>query len=114
MKLIKKKGDYLENIVFLELKRRYSEIFYYKTIQNYEMDFLVKDMQKITHLIQVSYTLEDKKTLNREIRALIKANNELKKGGSLELFIITHDESKEIYDGEVVIKIVNIFEWLLL
>ncbi len=110
----KKKGDYLENIVFLELKRKYSEIFYYKTTQNYEVDFLVKDNQKITHLIQVAYTLQDQKTLNREIRALLKANDELKQDDNLELLIITHDISKEIYKDEVVIKIVNIFEWLLL
>jgi len=109
----KKKGDYLENIVFLELKRRYSEIFYYKTAQNYEIDFLIKEKQNITHLIQVSYTLTDNKTLTREIRALLKANQELKKDINLNLMIITQDNSKDIIQDNVVVKVVNIFEWLL-
>ncbi|NOZ91318.1 MAG: ATP-binding protein [Epsilonproteobacteria bacterium] len=110
----KKKGDYLENIVFLELKRRFDEIYYYKTSQNYEVDFLVKDTNKITHLIQVSYTIKEKKTFDREIRALLKANSELSSKNQIELSLITYDNSKDIYEDNIKIKIINIFEWLLL
>jgi len=110
----KRKGDYLENIVFLELKRRFSDIYYYKTAQSYEVDFLVKNYQQITHLIQVSYALNDEKTLKREIRALLKANSELKKDNDIELLIITNDESREITKEGIKIKVVNIFEWLLI
>lgn len=52
----------LENIVYLELKRRHSEIYYFKTAQGYEVDFLMKEYEKITHLVQVSQTLVDEKT----------------------------------------------------
>ena len=105
----KKKGDYLENIVFLELKRKYDEIYYYKTKQNYEIDFLVKNQNKVTHLIQVSWSLEDEKTFKREIRALLKASNDFE---DAKLMLITYDSSREIKE-EKTIQIINIFEWIL-
>jgi len=74
----KKKGDLLENVVFLELKRRFENIYYYKSKDNYEVEFLVKENEKITHLIQASLTINDEKTLKREIRALQEAKEELK------------------------------------
>lgn len=48
------KGRMLENVVFLELRRRGKEIFYYKTKKNHEIDFLTwgKDMPK--KLIQIA------------------------------------------------------------
>lgn len=36
-----------------ELKRDHNEICYFKTAQNYEVDFLVKERERITHLVQV-------------------------------------------------------------
>ncbi len=109
----KKLGDVLENIVFLELKRKYDEIYYFKTAQNYEIDFLVKDKETITHLIQVSYKLKDKKTYKRELRALIKAKEELQNQKDIKLFLITTDRSEDIIFKDVDVKIINIFEWLL-
>jgi len=108
----KKEGDYLENIVYLELKRRYSQIYYYKTKQGYEIDFLIKDEQKISHLVQVSLNLDDKKTLKREVRALINASNELQ-DKDIELIIITKDSSSKIVEDGIKIKVINILEWLL-
>src|SRR5580692_8485842 len=68
----KKQGRYLENIVYLELRRRYKELFYYKTEDNLEVDFLVREGTKITLLVQVTESLKDPKTREREYRALIK------------------------------------------
>jgi len=109
----KRTGDLLENIVYLELKRRFEEIYYFKTAQNYEVDFLVKQREKITHLIQVSLTLEDEKTKKRELRALVKSATELKHTSHTKLMLLTMDESIiEEFDG-VEIEVVNVFEWLL-
>jgi hypothetical protein len=109
----KRTGDLLENIVYLELKRRFEEIYYFKTAQNYEVDFLVKQREKITHLIQVSLTLEDEKTKKRELRALVKSAIELKHTSHTKLMLLTMDESIiEEFDG-VEIEVVNVFEWLL-
>ena len=110
----KRKGDLLENIVYLELKRRFEELYYFKTKQGYEVDFVVKQREKITHLIQVSLTLENEKTKKRELRALAKASIELKYNNDIELYLITMDDSSiQEIDG-VKIKIINILEWLLL
>jgi len=109
----KRIGDMLENIVYLELKRRYSEIFYFKTAQGYEVDFLIKEYEQITHLIQVSQTISDDKTKKRELRALIKAADELKHADHTELYLLTMDESyTENINGRT-IEVINILEWLL-
>lgn len=109
----KRKGDLLENIVYLELKRAFDELYYFKTKQGYEVDFLVKQREKVTHLIQVSVTLEDAKTKKRELRALLKASQELKYTDGTKLLLITMDESSiEVVDG-VEIEVVNVLEWLL-
>ena len=108
----KKKGDLLENIVFLELKRRFEEIFYYKTKENYEVDFLIKNKEKITHLIQVSFTLSDEKIKKREIRSLIKAKKEL--NCNAELIILTMDKNDIFEIENETIKVINIIQWLLL
>jgi len=107
-------GDLLENIVYLELKRAFDELYYFKTKQGYEVDFLVKQREKITHLVQVSQTLKDEKTKKRELRALVKASAELKYTKETKLWLITMDESSvEMVDG-VEIEVMNVLEWLLL
>ena len=107
-------GDLLENIVYLELKREFDELYYFKTKQDYEVDFLVKQREQITHLVQVSQTLKDEKTKKRELRALVKASAELKYTKETKLWLITMDESSvEVVDG-VEIEVVNVLEWLLL
>jgi predicted AAA+ superfamily ATPase len=110
----KRIGDMLENIVYLELKRRFSEIYYFKTAQGYEVDFLIKEYEKVTHLVQVSQTLADEKTKKRELRSLVKAAKELYNANDIELLLLTMDTTKEeVLEGQT-IKIVNILEWLLL
>ena len=109
----KRIGDMLENIVYLELKRRYSEIYYFKTAQGYEVDFLLKEYERITHLVQVSQTLSDEKTKKRELRALAKAADELKHTADTKLWLLTMDESStEQIDGKT-IEVMNVLEWLL-
>ena len=109
----KRIGDMLENIVYLELNRRHSEIYYFKTAQGYEVDFLIKEYEKITHLVQVSKTLQDKKTKKRELRALVKASDELKHSKNINLLLLTMAESCTETIDDKTIKIVNIIEWLL-
>ena len=70
-------GRLLENLIFLELKRLGLELFYYKTANDYEVDFVARD-DLLASLIQVSWDVSDEKTLNREVRALIRGMKELK------------------------------------
>lgn len=109
----KKLGDMLENIVFLELKRRFEEIYYYKSAQNYEVDFLVKQREQITHLVQVSYDIKDEITRKREFRSLVRAKEELQIRNDVKLLLITADKSEDaVFEGQN-IKVFNILEWLI-
>lgn len=107
------RGSDLESIVFLELKRRGYTLYYYKTANDLECDFIVESENKIVSLIQVSKTLKDEKTKKREFTAFGKTITELSLKG-VELLVISEDTTRdEIYESQN-IKIVNIGEWLLL
>ncbi len=104
------RGFYLENIVFIELLRRGGEIFYYKTLEGFEVDFLVWKENKIYNLIQVTQTLGSKETLEREKRALISAMSELNVNKAI---ILTEDESMVIEEDKFLIEVKPIWLWLL-
>ena len=84
------------------------EIFYYK--KQFEIDFVILSKGKVTELIQVSKSLLDKKTLNREVRALILASNELK---PKKLRIITENEESTIEQDDQQIEVIPVLKWLL-
>ncbi|HII30015.1 hypothetical protein COT48_01620 [Candidatus Woesearchaeota archaeon CG08_land_8_20_14_0_20_47_9] len=84
-------GKRMENLVFLELARRahpLGEIFYWKNLQQEEVDFLIKEKTSIKELMQVCYEINNITTKQREIRALLKAATETK---CKNLTIITYD-----------------------
>lgn len=104
-------GKYLENIVYLELRRRNNfDLYYYKTKADLEVDFCLRQGRKIISLIQVTEHLNDSKTREREIQALSSAMDELKMQKSL---VITLDHSEEINIGKKKIQVVSIVNWLL-
>lgn len=109
-KFSKNKGKLLENLVFIELKRRNKDIYYYKTKDDLEVDFLVKEKQKIKELIQVAWSLSDKKTKDREIQALFKAMAELNLKNGL---ILTEDEESVVKINKKIITIMPTYKWLL-
>ncbi len=83
----------LENVIFLELKKTSSQkLFYYKTKNNYEVDFLTFINEKPDLLIQVAYSIDDLKTRHREIRTLKAAMKELNLKKS---YIITMESEEE-------------------
>jgi predicted AAA+ superfamily ATPase len=104
------KGNILENIVAIELKRREKEIFYYKTKNNLEVDFVVRGKNKIENLIQVSWSLDDEKTKEREIKALVKGMEEFNLKSGL---ILTEDEEDQFQKDGKKIKILPVWKWLL-
>ena len=104
-------GHIYENLVFLELKRRNKEIYYWKSKKGKEVDFLIKKGLNIEEAIQVSYNLNYKKTLDREIESLLIAKDEFK---IEHLSIITEDEEAEKRIGNVKIKIIPLWKWLLI
>jgi hypothetical protein len=101
-------GVRLENLVFLELIKRYKEIYYFNGKQ--ECDFLIKEGLKITGAIQVSAYLEDEDTKNREINGLIEALNKfnLKEG-----LILTIEKEEELKKDNKKIKIIPVWKWII-
>ena len=101
------KGWLLENLIFMTLKKQNMELYYHK--KRYECDFLIKDALKITGAVQVSLTLEDESTKNREIRGLMEAMNihNLQQG-----LIITQEESGKLRINDKEIQIIPVYEWL--
>ena len=106
------RGSNLETIVFLELQRRGYKVYYYKTNNGWECDFLIEKDQQIEALIQVTLSLKEEKTKKRELRVFAKTIKELNLE-NVNCMVISEDTSKlEVYDG-MKIEIINVIEWLL-
>ena len=106
------RGNDLESVVLLELLRRGYKLYYYKTSNGLECDFVVEKENMITQLIQVTSSLKDEKTKKRELRVFSKTIEELQLK-TVQLIVIHEDNtSKEIYDG-LNITTLNIKEWLM-
>ncbi|MBE6140429.1 MAG: ATP-binding protein [Firmicutes bacterium] len=99
---IKDLESILENVIFLELKRRNYEIYIGK-IDKSEVDFVVKNNDGIKY-IQVSLSVRDENTLNRELKALEAIKDNYPK------YIITLDYDNANYNG---IRQINAIDFLL-
>jgi predicted AAA+ superfamily ATPase len=102
------KGRLLENAVFLELKRRQQDIYYYE--DKHECDFILKSGRNITQAIQVADSLSEPKTKQREIEGLLSAMDVfgLKKG-----YIITSDTEEQFTKENKKIIIIPFWKWSL-
>ncbi len=104
--LIQGDAKLLENLVALTLRRKEIEHLYYYQ-RNIEVDFILP--QSAT-AIQVSWTLQDDATLEREVAAIEKLNKFIPQQRNL---IITYNEQQIIHRGEITIEVVPIWKWLL-
>lgn len=98
-------GRLLENLVFIELKRRKKQVFYWKSTAGREVDFIVVDRGKPVEAIQACHDLGSH-NLERETGALKEAMQELgiKKGT-----IITYDQDR----AEKGFRIMPAWKWLI-
>ena len=103
----KDKGKMLENIVFLGLRRRFKDIFYFQ--EKFECDFVIKEREKITHAIQVCFDVNDE-TKDREINGLLAALNEFK---LTEGIILTYNQEDKFLIKEKKITLKPVWKWLL-
>lgn len=109
-KFSKDYGKLYENLVFVELNRRFEKVYYYITKNNYEIDFLVFEKNKVKQLIQVCYDLTNINTFERETRSLVEASKEL---NCNDLLILTNGlERQEIIKNKK-INFVPVWKWLL-
>jgi predicted AAA+ superfamily ATPase len=101
------KGRMLENIVFLALRRKHKEIFYFQ--QTGECDFVIKEGTKITKSIQVCYNLTEQNK-DREINGLLESMKEFKLNRGL---ILTYNQDDEFKIEDKTIKVLPVWKWLL-
>ncbi|MFH1750632.1 MAG: ATP-binding protein [Candidatus Micrarchaeota archaeon] len=101
------KGRLLENLVFVELKRRNKDVAYFSGKK--ECDFIVKDGNKISFACQVCFNLTEDNQ-KREVDGLVEALEAFKlKGGQ----ILTMEQEDELKVGGKTIKILPVWKWLL-
>ncbi len=103
----KDKGKMLENGVFLNLRRRYKEIFYFQ--DKGECDFLIKDREKIIQAIQVCYKFDDENQ-EREVKGLLEA---LKKFKLKEGLVLTYNQEDEMEINNKKIIVKPVWKWVL-
>ena len=107
-------GRLLENDVFLELRRRgYDEeksLFYYRSRNDKEVDFVTRKGSHVEQLIQVSYDISNERTLKRELSALVECAEELHCDN---LLLVTFDKQDSIeYNGKTIL-IQSFNKWIL-
>jgi len=107
-------GSAIENLVFLELKRKglkeNKNIFYLKLNNDGEVDFLIKEGLETKQLIQVTYASNKDEIEKREIKALKKASDLL---DCKNLVCITWDYEDELKEEGKTIKFIPLWKWLL-
>lgn len=102
-------GKALEQVVFLELKRREKEIYFFK--ERSECDFIVKQGSDVTEAIQVSATIADAQTRSRELRGLTECCKKFRLPHGL---IITLDGSETLEHEGIAVTVMPLYRWLLL
>jgi uncharacterized protein len=102
------KGRLLENIVFIELKRRGNEVYYFSAKN--ECDFLIRRGTQITSAIQVCYSFDTQETKTREINGIREA---MKTYSLSEGLILTNDTEEEITSDSQTIRVVPVWKWAL-
>ncbi len=95
-------GHLLENIIYLELKRRYNQVWIGKN-KDLEIDFIVRTNEGLTQYIQVSQSVQNPSTLERELAPLDSIADHHEK------ILITMDYETGTYSG---IKKINAVDWL--
>ena len=105
-------GRLLENQVFIELIRRGYDIektiFYYRSRNDKEVDFVLREGTHIRSLVQVCYDMSSPKTEKREVDSIIECAGELKCDN---LVIVTYKDKRTIEKDGYKIDVVPITEF---
>ncbi|RKX52368.1 MAG: hypothetical protein DRP30_06290 [Thermotoga sp.] len=100
-------GRILENIIYIELRRRGYEVYYLEE-EGRECDFIAMKDDKV-EAYQVSWELNEENK-DREIEGLLTAS---RIADTDELFVLTYDQEGMIKNGGKEIKVIPAWKWLL-
>jgi len=91
------RGQLFENLVAITLKRHEMNgmlnLYTWKNVQQEEVDFVIQRRRRVSELIQVCTTTESPVTREREVRALLKAGQDLR---CTKLRILTESEESVV------------------
>ncbi len=96
-------GHKLQNVVYFELLRRGGKVFIGKN-DDKEIDFVVQKTNNKREYYQVAFTVNDEKTLKREISAFSQIKDNYPK------YLLTLDFDNTNLEG---IQKINVIDWLL-
>jgi len=102
-------GAFLENLVFMHLRRNGYELEYVNTKDGFETDFFAR--HKVTgdvSLIQVCWEMSDQNTFNRELRGVQSAMEELSIDSAT---IVAWDDEANLQGN---INVTPVWKWLLI
>lgn len=102
-------GVFLENLVFIELKRRGWDVYYYADKK--ECYFIVRKGLHISDAYQVTLKMDSPQTREREIAGVREAMQaySLSKG-----YILTFEGKETInFDDGTIVEVVPVWEWIL-
>ncbi|MFQ3578651.1 MAG: ATP-binding protein [Bacteroidales bacterium] len=106
-KVTENRGILLENAVALEFLKQGKDIFYYK--DTHECDFVVKDDLQYC-AVQVSWSIAENETRNRELRGLVSACKQL---GIKHGTIITFDEADLLEFDNIAVEVVPFYKYFI-
>jgi hypothetical protein len=101
------KGKLLENLIFLDLRKKSKEIYYLTTQNGFEINFYLPETRT---MIQVTQNMSNPTTKEREIRAMQDAINTV---DAEHLVILSEENEDPIKVGNKEIRIISIPDWLL-
>ena len=108
------RGRLMENLIFGELlkagRRPNSDLFYYKTRNGREVDFITRKGRAVDSLIQAAYDLDAPGTKEREVKALIEAGGELR-CDNLSVITWDHEEVLKVSGGKI--HFIPLWKWLV-
>ena len=102
-------GVFLENLVFIEMKRRGWDVYYYADKK--ECDFIVRKGLHISDAYQVTLKMDSPQTREREIAGVREAMQaySLSKG-----YILTFEGKETInFDDGTIVEVVPVWEWIM-
>lgn len=104
-----KKSALIENLVAINLYKKYKDELYYLKGQKVDIDFYLSNKK---YAIRVAYPLEDQKAFNREINELLKFSKD-KNNIDSKLIIVTYDEDKTLEIEGKIIEVISLKNFLL-